>query len=179
VTLTLARAPSYRLERYRSTVLIVSHQAVMRVLWSYFIHSLTQEQCPYIDTPLHGVRPTRTRLGRGSGLTPRVLACSQVVELVPTPYDCAVRRYNIEPWTKTLLEYAKPLVDEQMRAGLTKAEATNEVLRRLDTPTVALLLKDVPVPVGVPVDTPALIERAIAKEKRERDAKAVRPVSAL
>lgn len=48
------------LERQRRAVLIVSHQAVSRVLYGYLLGK-AQEECPYLDVPLHTViemRPT-------------------------------------------------------------------------------------------------------------------------
>jgi broad specificity phosphatase PhoE len=48
------------LERQRSPVLIVAHQAVIRVLYGYLMGK-PQDECPYLQVPLHTVvqlRPT-------------------------------------------------------------------------------------------------------------------------
>jgi len=56
------------LERLQTPVLVVSHQAVIRTLLSYFINQ-TQENLPHIDTPLETVFQ----------LTPTLYGCEQVI----------------------------------------------------------------------------------------------------
>jgi hypothetical protein len=60
-------------------VLVICHQAVMRVLLAYFIQA-PQSQCPHIDCPLH-----------------------QVVQLTPGPYECLRSDYNLEMDVRTVL----------------------------------------------------------------------------
>jgi broad specificity phosphatase PhoE/predicted kinase len=56
------------LERHRTPVLIVGHQAVLRALYTYF-RDVPLEQCPHTPIPLH-----------------------TVIELAPRAYDCAETR---------------------------------------------------------------------------------------
>ncbi len=42
------------LERYRTPVLVIAHQAVLRALYSYFM-DLPRDECPYVPVPLHAV----------------------------------------------------------------------------------------------------------------------------
>ncbi|KAI0566898.1 6-phosphofructo-2-kinase/fructose-2 6-biphosphatase 4 [Gracilaria domingensis] len=48
------------LERQRGPVLIVGHNAVIRAIYAYFMRK-SQEECPYIDIPLHTVFKLTTR----------------------------------------------------------------------------------------------------------------------
>lgn len=48
------------LERQRGPVLIVAHNAVIRAIYAYFMGK-TQDECPYIDIPLHTVFKLTTR----------------------------------------------------------------------------------------------------------------------
>jgi broad specificity phosphatase PhoE/predicted kinase len=61
------------LERYRSPVLIIAHQAVLRSLYAYF-REVPLEQCPYVDVPLH-----------------------TVIELSPHAYGCGEWRRPLAP----------------------------------------------------------------------------------
>lgn len=47
-------------ERQRGPVLIVAHNAVIRAIYAYFMGK-SQEECPYIDIPLHTVFKLTTR----------------------------------------------------------------------------------------------------------------------
>lgn len=47
-------------ERQRSPILIVAHNAVIRAIYAYFMGK-SQEDCPYIDIPLHTVFKLTTR----------------------------------------------------------------------------------------------------------------------
>jgi hypothetical protein len=60
-------------------VLVICHQAVMRVLLAYFVQA-PQTQCPHIDCPLH-----------------------QVVQLAPGPYECQRTDYNLEMDVRSVL----------------------------------------------------------------------------
>ncbi len=42
------------LERYRTPIMVICHQAVMRVLLAYFVQA-PQRDCPRLDCPLHQV----------------------------------------------------------------------------------------------------------------------------
>lgn len=48
------------IERQRGPVLIVAHNAVIRAIYAYFM-SKSQDECPYIDIPLHTVFKLTTR----------------------------------------------------------------------------------------------------------------------
>lgn len=48
------------LERQRGPVLIVAHNAVIRAIYAYFMGK-SQDECPYIDIPLHTVFKLTTR----------------------------------------------------------------------------------------------------------------------
>ncbi|CAN8064443.1 unnamed protein product [Agarophyton chilense] len=48
------------LERQRGPVLIVAHNAVIRAIYAYFMR-ISQEECPYINIPLHTVFKLTTR----------------------------------------------------------------------------------------------------------------------
>ena len=61
----------YELERQRAPVLIVSHQAVLRCLYGYFL-DLPASEIPYVSIPLH-----------------------TIVELHPTTYGCTETRVHI------------------------------------------------------------------------------------
>jgi broad specificity phosphatase PhoE len=61
------------LERERSSVLVVAHNAVIRALYAYFM-DWPPEVCPHLDVPLH-----------------------TLIELSPTAYGCEERRYALEP----------------------------------------------------------------------------------
>ena len=91
------------------------------------------------------------------------------MELVPTPYDCFVRRYDLDPWVKALVAHGKGEVAKLVGTGMIQAEAEVKVLKQMDTASTARLLAALPVPVGVTVDTPALIERALAEERSKTD----------
>jgi broad specificity phosphatase PhoE/predicted kinase len=61
------------LERQRSSVLVVAHNAVIRALYAYFM-DWPPEVCPHLDVPLH-----------------------TLIELSPTAYGCEERRFALEP----------------------------------------------------------------------------------
>lgn len=61
------------LERHRVPVLVIAHQAVLRVLYAYFL-DLPPERLPFVDVPLH-----------------------QVIELSPRPYGCSEQRISLGP----------------------------------------------------------------------------------
>lgn len=61
------------LERQRSPVLIIAHQAVIRVLYAYLM-DVPPEQCPHLSIPLH-----------------------TVIELQPHAYGCTERRIPLGP----------------------------------------------------------------------------------
>ena len=61
------------LERQRASVLVVAHQAVVRVLYGYLMGK-PQEECPHIPVPLH-----------------------TVIELTPTAYGYEERRVELLP----------------------------------------------------------------------------------
>lgn len=61
------------LERQRSPVVVVAHNAVVRALYGYFM-DWPPEVCPHLDVPLH-----------------------TVIELQPTAYGCEERRFAITP----------------------------------------------------------------------------------
>jgi broad specificity phosphatase PhoE/predicted kinase len=63
----------FELERQRSPVLIVGHQAVLRALYAYLM-DLPPEACPKIPLPLH-----------------------TLIELTPTAYGCDEERFELEP----------------------------------------------------------------------------------
>ncbi|MBK8169210.1 MAG: histidine phosphatase family protein [Sandaracinaceae bacterium] len=60
-------------ERERSPVLIVGHQAVLRALYAYFMDKPTRD-CPFLEIPLH-----------------------TVFKLTPTPYGCDEERIVLGP----------------------------------------------------------------------------------
>ena len=61
------------LERQRTPLLVIGHNAVMRTLYAYF-HDHTAGECPHLDFPLH-----------------------TVIELTPKAYGCQEQRYDLEP----------------------------------------------------------------------------------
>ena len=61
------------LERYRTPVLVIGHQAVLRALYSYFM-DLPPGDCPHVSIPLHSV-----------------------IELTPKAYGCAEERVALAP----------------------------------------------------------------------------------
>jgi broad specificity phosphatase PhoE len=61
------------LERQRRPVLLVAHQAIIRVLYSYLM-GRPQEECPHVPIPLH-----------------------TLIELTPTAYGYEERRIDLEP----------------------------------------------------------------------------------
>jgi broad specificity phosphatase PhoE/predicted kinase len=60
------------LERHTEPLLIVGHQAVLRVLYAYVIGE-PRDNCPFLSIPLH-----------------------TVIELVPTAYGCDERRFELD-----------------------------------------------------------------------------------
>lgn len=68
------------LERYRTPVLVICHQAVMRVLLSYFIRR-PQNECPHLECPLHNL-----------------------VQLTPGPYDCHRQDVSLEMQVRELMQ---------------------------------------------------------------------------
>jgi len=65
------------LERERSPVLVVAHQAVLRALYAYLMDRPPHE-CPHIEMPLH-----------------------TVIKLTPTTYACAEERFFLGPTAST------------------------------------------------------------------------------
>jgi broad specificity phosphatase PhoE len=63
----------FELEREKSPVLIIGHQAVLRALYAY-VMNLPPTQCPFVSIPLH-----------------------TILELEPTPYGCNERRIELPP----------------------------------------------------------------------------------
>ncbi|MCG8592000.1 MAG: 6-phosphofructo-2-kinase/fructose-2,6-bisphosphatase [Proteobacteria bacterium] len=61
------------LERYRTPVLVIGHQAVCRALYTYFM-DLPLTECPHVPIPLH-----------------------TVIELTPRAYGCEETRTALEP----------------------------------------------------------------------------------
>ncbi len=61
------------LERQRSPVLIIAHQAVLRALYAYFL-GMPTEHCPYLSVPFH-----------------------TVIELTPHAYGCSEERVALAP----------------------------------------------------------------------------------
>ncbi len=61
------------LERYRTPVLVIAHQAVLRALYSYFM-DMPRDDCPHVSIPLH-----------------------TVIELTPKAYGCVEERVALEP----------------------------------------------------------------------------------
>lgn len=61
------------MERQRTPVLVIGHQAVLRAVYAYFT-DLPAHDCPYLSVPLH-----------------------TVVELTPTAYGVAEKRHPLEP----------------------------------------------------------------------------------
>jgi broad specificity phosphatase PhoE len=59
------------LERQRSPVLVIAHQAVLRALYGYLMGK-PQDECPYLEIPLH-----------------------TVIELSPTEYGYDERRFPL------------------------------------------------------------------------------------
>jgi broad specificity phosphatase PhoE len=68
------------LERQRSSVLVIAHQAVLRALYAYFT-DVAPEDCPFLPIPLHAV-----------------------IELRPHAYGCEERRIPLAP----LVSQSKP-----------------------------------------------------------------------
>jgi broad specificity phosphatase PhoE len=64
------------LERNRTPVLVIAHQAVLRALYAYFMDQVPEE-CPHIPIPLH-----------------------TVIELIPRTYGCEARRIPLGPDVK-------------------------------------------------------------------------------
>jgi broad specificity phosphatase PhoE len=62
-----------QLERQRSPVLVIAHQAVLRAIYAYLMDRPPQE-CPRISTPLH-----------------------TVIQLTPTAYGCVEERFELPP----------------------------------------------------------------------------------
>jgi broad specificity phosphatase PhoE len=62
-----------QLERQRTPVLVIAHQAVLRALYAYFMDQPPQT-CPTLPIPLH-----------------------TVIELTPTAYGCVERRFHLGP----------------------------------------------------------------------------------
>eukprot|EP00002_Diphylleia_rotans_P019202 TRINITY_DN3716_c0_g1_i3.p1 TRINITY_DN3716_c0_g1~~TRINITY_DN3716_c0_g1_i3.p1 ORF type:complete len:227 (+),score=31.96 TRINITY_DN3716_c0_g1_i3:326-1006(+) len=60
------------LERQESAVMIISHQAVLRVLFTYLTEK-THQECPYAEIPLH-----------------------TVIRLTPTAYGCEVKYFPLD-----------------------------------------------------------------------------------
>jgi broad specificity phosphatase PhoE/predicted kinase len=63
----------FELERERSPVLLIGHQAVLRALYAYMM-DLPAHQCPFVSIPLH-----------------------TILELQPTAYGCDERRIELPP----------------------------------------------------------------------------------
>jgi broad specificity phosphatase PhoE len=63
----------FELERVKSPVLIIGHQAVLRALYAYMM-DLPPDACPKIPLPLH-----------------------TLIELTPTAYGCDEERFDLEP----------------------------------------------------------------------------------
>lgn len=64
-------------ERQRRPVLIVAHNAVIRAIYAYFIGK-AQEECPYINIPLHTVFKLTTRAyGAEEQVFPLDVACTE------------------------------------------------------------------------------------------------------
>ncbi len=59
------------LERYRSPVLVIGHQAVLRTLYSYFM-DIPLQRCPHVEMPLH-----------------------TIIELQPHAYACVERQIQL------------------------------------------------------------------------------------
>lgn len=66
------------LERYRTPVLVIAHQAVLRALYAYFT-DVPLDRCPHVDMPLH-----------------------TVIELAPRAYVWAERRIHLDPASRSL-----------------------------------------------------------------------------
>jgi len=62
-----------QLERQRSPVLVIAHQAVLRALYAYFM-DLPPRECPKLPVPLH-----------------------TVIQLTPTAYGCEEKRFVLPP----------------------------------------------------------------------------------
>ncbi len=62
-----------QLERQRSPVLVIAHQAVLRALYAYFM-DLPSKECPGLPVPLH-----------------------TVIQLTPTAYGCEEKRFVLAP----------------------------------------------------------------------------------
>lgn len=71
-----------QLERQRSPVLIIAHQAVLRALYAYLMDKPPQT-CPSLPIPLH-----------------------TVIELIPTAYGCQERRFQLKPELPSTDEHA-------------------------------------------------------------------------
>ena len=63
------------IERERSPILVIAHQAVLRALYAYLMDKPARE-CPFLPMPLH-----------------------TVIELTPTTYGCDERRHELGPST--------------------------------------------------------------------------------
>jgi broad specificity phosphatase PhoE/adenylylsulfate kinase-like enzyme len=61
------------LERYRTPVLVIGHQAVHRALYAYFM-DLPRDECPHVPIPLH-----------------------TIIQLTPKAYRCAEERIALPP----------------------------------------------------------------------------------
>ena len=66
------------IERERTPVLVVSHQAVLRALYAYLMDRPPHE-CPHLDVPLH-----------------------TIIKLTPTTYACAEERVHLGPMASAL-----------------------------------------------------------------------------
>ena len=70
------------LERQRSPMLVIAHQAVLRALYAYLMDK-PPHTCPSLPVPLH-----------------------TVIELIPTAYGCEERRFQLGPEVQTAGEAA-------------------------------------------------------------------------
>eukprot|EP00455_Lapot_gusevi_P044007 TRINITY_DN543_c0_g1_i1.p1 TRINITY_DN543_c0_g1~~TRINITY_DN543_c0_g1_i1.p1 ORF type:complete len:496 (-),score=103.55 TRINITY_DN543_c0_g1_i1:129-1616(-) len=78
------------LERYHTPVLVICHQAVMRVLLAYFINC-TQQHCVRLQCPLN-----------------------LVVQLTPGPYQCERSDFNLDPVVRELMETEGSVFDQMV-----------------------------------------------------------------
>jgi len=74
-----------QLERQRSPVLVIAHQAVLRALYAYFMDHPPNE-CPQIPIPLH-----------------------TVIQLLPNAYGCDEKRFPLEPVLASAKRSSPPL----------------------------------------------------------------------
>jgi broad specificity phosphatase PhoE len=73
-----------QLERQRSPVLLIGHQAVLRAIYAYFMDKPPAE-CPRLEIPLH-----------------------TVIELTPTAYGCKEERFELTPFLEGGVERERP-----------------------------------------------------------------------